>query len=141
GFATHGEGFTYITDAPYQSDNPLPWSVKVALTDLEARFGYKGQLSDVKVASAGPSGRALSVELDGDKGALAVPGLQFARGLGLKSNLVSLRVEAAEAPPPPPPADASQIQAPPDAAAQPVAAARAAAAPPVDQSLAVGVLP
>src|SRR5213078_1748142 len=44
GFGTTGDGFPYLTAAPYKSGNPLPWTVKVALTDLASRFGYKGQL-------------------------------------------------------------------------------------------------
>ena len=40
GFGTTGEGFPYLTAAPYKSGNPLPWTVKVALTDVAGRFGY-----------------------------------------------------------------------------------------------------
>jgi hypothetical protein len=118
GFGTSGAGFPYLTAAPYKSGDPLPWTVKVALTDMAGRFGYKGAVTDVKLAQVGPSGRALSVELDGDKGAIAVPGLQFARSLGLKSTLVTLHTESAAVAPTPPAPEDNAIQAPPEEAAQ-----------------------
>jgi len=107
-----GGGTPYLVPAPYKTGDPMPWTLRVSLGDVAARFGYGGHLSGAKVASTGPSGRALSVELDGDSGPRSVTGLAFASGLGLKSNLFSLRVEATDVEPPPPPAPGSLGQDP-----------------------------
>ena len=94
--------------------------MRIGLADLAARFGYPGQLEGAHVAGTGPSGRALQVSLDGTSGSLAVDAHRFASGLGLRSTLITLRLDQADAAPPPP-APADLIQVPPDqvAAAQP----------------------
>jgi hypothetical protein len=96
--------------------------VKIALTDLAARFGSNGPVQGAHIEQAGPSGRALSVSVDGAAGPKVVDGHQFSSGLGLKSTLFTLHIEEADvAPPAPAPADL--IQVPPDqlAPAAPVA--------------------
>jgi hypothetical protein len=91
--------------------------VTVALSDVAARLGYPGTVSDVRITRTGPSGRALEVVLDGSAGPKPVTGLAFDAALGLRSTLFGLRVEAGVAPPPPPPAEDAVIQAPPEEAA------------------------
>lgn len=120
----------YLRAAPYLTKDPLPWSVTVALTDVAARLGYAGDLTDVRVARAGPSGRAIEVVLDGSAGPKAVTGLAFDASLGLRSTLFTLRLESGDAPPPPPPADEVALQAPPEQAAEVAASETAGAAPP-----------
>src|SRR5947209_6369611 len=93
GFGLGSPNYPYLKAAPYTTSDPDPWTVKIALSDLGARFGAAGPLSGAHVAQAGPSGRALSVSLDGPGGAKLVDGHQFASGLGLKSTLFGLRVE------------------------------------------------
>ncbi|HVF32706.1 MAG TPA: SpoIID/LytB domain-containing protein [Acidimicrobiales bacterium] len=107
----------YLRAAPYLTKDPGPWSVTIALTDVAARLGYGGDLTGVRVARSGPSGRAIEVVLDGSVGPRSVTGLAFDASLGLKSTLFTLRVESGEAPPPPPPAEEMVVQAPPEEAA------------------------
>jgi SpoIID/LytB domain protein len=114
GFGTPDDGgYPYLRPAPYPTQDPLPWTVRVALSDVGARLGYKGALSGVAVGQKGPSGRALSVTLQGATGEKAVPGLGFARAFSLKSTLFSVRVESADSAPAPPPSG-SALQAPPE---------------------------
>ncbi|MDQ1396461.1 MAG: stage sporulation protein [Acidimicrobiaceae bacterium] len=129
GFGATGGDFPYLQPSPYTTQNPLPWTVKVAVADVAARFGYHGTLSDVRVVQAGPSGRALTVELAGDGGPQPVNGITFAAGLGLRSTLFTLRIESADTAPPPP-EPAQLIQALPDQAAATVGPPDAGALPP-----------
>lgn len=109
GFGTTGAGYPYLRAAPYDTKNPLPWSVQIAFTDLAGRFGYAGQVTGARVSRAGPSGRALEVTLEGSAGPKAVTGLAFDAGLGLKSTLFALKAGTADvAPAPPPPGDGLQ---------------------------------
>src|SRR5207237_5831385 len=117
-------GYPYLRAAPYLTKDPDPWTVRIGLADLAARFGYAGQLQGAHVAGIGPSGRALQVSLDGSSGSMTVDAHRFASGLGLRSTLLTVRLEQADAAPPPP-APADLIQVPPDqvaaaTAAQPV---------------------
>lgn len=107
----------YLRAAPYLTKDPGPWSVTVALTDVAARLGYGGALTDVRIGRAGPSGRAVEVVLDGSAGPKSVTGIAFDAALGLRSTLFTLRIDAGEAPPPPPPAEEAAVQAPPEQAA------------------------
>jgi SpoIID/LytB domain protein len=132
GFGTSGGGYPYLRPGPYQTQNPLPWTVKVALTDLAARFGYRGQITGARVGQTGPSGRATAVVIDGTAGSRTVTGLAFDAGLGLKSTLFTLATGTSDvAPPAPPPGDG--IQALPEdlasAAGGETSAARAASIP------------
>jgi stage II sporulation protein D len=117
GFGLGSPNYPYLQAAPYTTSDPDPWTVKIALSDLGARFGAAG-ITGAHVAQAGPSGRALSVSLDTPTGPKLVDGHQFASGLGLKSTLFTLRIDQADvAPAPPAPADL--IQVPPDQLAPP----------------------
>jgi SpoIID/LytB domain protein len=111
----------YLRAAPYPTQDPGPWSVTVALTDVGARLGYPGSVTDVRVTRTGPSGRAIDVTLEGSAGPKVVTGIAFDAALGLRSTLFTLRVEAGAAPPPPPPAEEVVVQAPPEEAAAAVA--------------------
>ena len=117
----------YLRPAPYLTQDPGPWSVTVALSDVAARLGYRGELTDVRVARAGPSGRAIEVVLDGSLGPRPVTGLAFDAALGLRSTLFTLRIASGDAPPPLPPAEEVVVQAPPEQAAE-VAATETAGA-------------
>lgn len=106
-------GHPYLRPAPYPTDDPLPWKVEVALTDVAARLGYKGSLSEVRVAAKGPSGRATAVLLRGSAGDKEVTGLSFAKSFSLKSTLFTLGTGTSDAAPPPPPSG-DGLQAPPE---------------------------
>jgi stage II sporulation protein D len=116
GFGTSGAGFPYLRAAPYTTRDPDPWTVRIGLADLAARFGYTGELVGAHVSKSGPSGRALEVALEGSSGPQVVPGRTFDAGLGLRSTLFGLRLEQADAAPPAP-APADLIQALPEDAA------------------------
>jgi len=105
GFGTSDAGYPYLRAAPYLTHDPMPWNLTVALSDVAARLGYSGPVSDVHVTATGPSGRATAVTVDGASGSLTVTGIAFAAALGLKSTLFQLSGGvSATAPPPPPPA-------------------------------------
>lgn len=114
GFGTPDGVYPYLTTVRYDTDNPLPWRLEVSLGDVARRLGYPGTVTGVRVAEAGPSGRALSVVLEGSSGERSVDGRQFARALGLRSTRFTVTTgNAAVAPPPPPPAE-EPIQALPE---------------------------
>jgi SpoIID/LytB domain protein len=103
GFGTSGDGYPYLRAAPYATEDPLPWTVRVIYGDVGARLGYGGDITAVEVTRRGPSGRAVEVTLTGSVGAVTVEGRRFDAALGLRSTFFNLRVEQSEAPPPPPP--------------------------------------
>ena len=117
GFGPSANGdYPYLQPAPYTTGDPMPWTVKVAAADLATRFGYQGTITAVSIPQAGPSGRAITVQLDGAGGSKQVAGIAFAAGLGLRSTLFTVRIEDEDAAPPPP-AAAQLIQQPPEDAA------------------------
>ncbi|CAN5798987.1 hypothetical protein BH24ACT3_BH24ACT3_06510 [soil metagenome] len=113
GFGTPDGVYPYLQAVRYDTPDPLPWRVEVSTADLARRVGYPGTLTGVRLTGTGPSGRALEVTLDGDQGSRAVPGLRFARALGLRSTLFTVTLGAADTAPPPP-AAVSPLQAFPD---------------------------
>jgi stage II sporulation protein D len=118
GFGPSSPNYPYLKAAPYTTSDPDPWTVKIALSDLAARFGTGADITGAHVAQVGPSGRALSVSIDAPGGAKLVDAHAFASGLGLKSTLFGLRIDQEDvAPAPPAPADL--IQVPPDQLAPP----------------------
>ncbi|HEX4866884.1 MAG TPA: SpoIID/LytB domain-containing protein [Acidimicrobiales bacterium] len=123
GFGTPDGVYPYLTTVHYETDNPLPWHLEVAVSDLARRCGYPGNLTGVRVGSAGPSGRALTMVLEGDAGERTVDGRQFARSLGLRSTRFSVTLGSAATPPAPPAPSEEAIQALPEETA---ALARAA---------------
>jgi len=132
GFGTSGAGYPYLRPAPYPTQDTMNWTLRVALRDVGRRLGYRGTVTGVRVTSAGPSGRALQVTLDGASGPRSVAGLEFRRALGLRSTLFTTKLAVADAPPPPPPAETGPVQALPDAGS---------AAPLEDQAASVTVGP
>ena len=104
--------FPYLRATPYGTDDFFPWSVRIALTTVAARLGYRGDVSSVNPARIGPSGRVLSVSVDGSEGSRAVSGVDFAAALGLRSTLFSLRLGTADGAPQVP--SPSAIQLPPE---------------------------
>jgi hypothetical protein len=117
GFGTPDGVYPYLTTVHYDTDNPLPWHLDVGLRDVAARLSYPGTVTGVRVASTGPSGRALSMVLEGSAGEVSVDGIRFARALGLRSTRFTARIGSAAGAPPPPPAEEA-IQALPDDAAE-----------------------
>ncbi len=101
--ATREEGFgmpetpsyAYLRAAPYLCTNPSPWTVTLALTDVARRLKYAGTLTGADVGTRGPSGRATSIVLHGDRGDATVTGLAFDAALGLKSTLFTLKTTMA----------------------------------------------
>jgi stage II sporulation protein D len=117
GFGTPDDNsYPYLRPAPYPTQNPLPWKVDVALTDVAARLGYRGQLTGASISKTGPSGRALEVTLEGSAGPKTVLGIAFARAFSLKSTLFSVRTGSADAAPVAPPSG-DLLQALPEDAA------------------------
>lgn len=132
GFGTPDGVYPYLTTVRYETDNPLPWRLEVALADIAARLGYRGTLTGVRVGSTGPSGRALEMVLEGSSGDKVVDGRSFGRALGLRSTRFTVTTGTAATAPPPPPMDAGALQALPDEAA---AIARQPARPSMDDRL------
>ncbi len=117
GFGVLDDSVPYLRPAPYLTKDPGAWSVSVALTDVAARLGYAGQVTDVRISRLGPSQRALEVTLDGSAGPKVVNGRTFDAALGLRSTLFTLRLESGAASAPPPPDESVAVQAPPEEAA------------------------
>lgn len=133
GFGTPDGVYPYLTTVAYDTDNPLPWHLEVGFPDVAARFGYPGSVTGVRIAEAGPSGRALVVALDGSAGERTVDGRQFARALGLRSTRFTVSAgSAAVAPPAPPPAEEAVQALPEETAALAQEAARPASTPSLD---------
>jgi len=120
GFGTVGTTASYLPARAYASRSEIRFDVPIALADLAARLGYAGTATSARVATVGPSGRPLTVELDGSSGVRSVPAISVQRAMGLKSTQWTLRVESAEvAPAAPTPVDL--VQAAPDDVAVAVA--------------------
>lgn len=113
GFGTPDETHPYLVARPYESQSEDPWEVRIALSDLATRLGYPGTATSVRVASTGASGRALTVELDGDAGKVVKPALEADAAMGLRSTMWTLRVVQSDVAPPPPDAK-SLVQVAPD---------------------------
>lgn len=103
GFGSNGVTYPYLPSAPYPSADPDPWTERARLAEVGPRMGYPGRLTGARITSAGPSGRATEVTLEGDAGPMPVDGRVFASRLGLKSTLFVLRPEVGLAPPLPDP--------------------------------------
>jgi stage II sporulation protein D len=92
GFGRAMGDYPYLRSAPYQTLDPMPWDLRLPLSQLAARVGYGGEASDVRISRAGPSGRALEVTVTGDAGDHTVEGLRFVEVLGLRSTLFTIDV-------------------------------------------------
>ena len=103
--ATAEEGFgpgspnpAYLQPVEYSVADPQLWAMTVPLREAAARFGYRGELQDVKVTRTGPSGRPLEITFEGDNGPMAIDAHRFWAQLSLRSTLFTLRTEVAEPP-------------------------------------------
>ncbi|GAC1324961.1 MAG: hypothetical protein NVSMB13_07190 [Mycobacteriales bacterium] len=118
--ATAEEGFgvpdsaSYLPARSYPTDDVDPWQLSLPMSALAAKLGYPGRLNGVAVVRRGPSGRALTVGLDGSAGRQERSGIEVLRALALRSTLFDLQLPPAVAaaspveaervvlPPPPP---------------------------------------
>ncbi len=98
GFGNSGQGLPYLGATSYPTADAQAWDLRLPLAQVGRRLSYPGVLSDVRVATTGPSGRALTVELVGDAGPRELPALSFDDILGLRSTLWTVRVETPPAP-------------------------------------------
>jgi stage II sporulation protein D len=130
GFGTPDAAYPYLRAAPYETHSPEPWSVRIALGDLATRLRYPGTITNVAVATTGPSGRPLSIALDGTAGPRTVSAVDLTDKLSLQSTKWTPRVELGDAAPPPPP-EGQGVQVLPDAVSTTVrhSVARRLAAP------------
>lgn len=114
GFGMPGSSYPYLRAAPYRTDKSDDWTVTIALRDVARRLNYRGEVTEVRVVTRGPSGRATTLALVGSAGEKPVRGLDFDAALGLRSTLFNLRmvmvsqVATLE--------DGSMLQAPPEEA-------------------------
>lgn len=99
--ATGAEGFgagdspPWLRAAPYATDDVDPWRVSLPLARVGALLDYPGTVRVLSVSARGPSGRALSLVLDGTAGRRTVPGVRAQRALALRSTLFTVAVPAA----------------------------------------------
>ncbi|MEA3018866.1 MAG: stage sporulation protein, partial [Actinomycetota bacterium] len=113
GFGTSDASHPYLVAAPYVTHSDMTWQVRIALGDLARRLGYPGAATSISVATRGPSGRPIDLQIDGDHGPVRARALDAAAAMGLQSTFWSLHVEAADAAPVAPVA-AALIQAAPE---------------------------
>jgi SpoIID/LytB domain protein len=127
GFGTSNASHPYLVAAPYESKSDVRYEVRIGLAELARRLGYPGTATSLKVATTGPSGRPIEVEVDGDRGPQRVRALAVDSAMGLRSTLWTAHVETADAAPPPP-AAAELIQSQPDEVGHVIADEQALAA-------------
>ncbi len=114
--ATIREGFGSAYDIPYlparpePTDDIRPWNLEVSLSDVAARLGYPGRITDVRVDATGPSGRPLAMTIVGEAGERPVDPQVFRRRLGLRSTFFAVQAGVAGQAPPPPPAPVEEDQ-------------------------------
>jgi SpoIID/LytB domain protein len=94
GFGPGSPDLPYLKPVAYAVADPQLWAMTLRLKQAGARFGYRGEVSDIRVTRTGPSGRPLEITFDGDKGPMVIDGHRFWAELQLRSTLFSLRVEA-----------------------------------------------
>lgn len=94
--ATPREGFGNDTEVPYlqavehPDADPQPWTVDVPLSEVGARFGYPGTVSEIRIDETGPSGRPVRMTIDGDRGPRPVEPKAFESQLDLRSTLFTV---------------------------------------------------
>lgn len=92
-FGPDSPDLPYLRPEPYPTADPQPWATSLPLRQLGARFGYQGELRNVRVSRTGPSGRPLEITFDGDNGPLAVDAHRFWSVLELRSSLFRVRLD------------------------------------------------
>ncbi|MGI8809976.1 MAG: SpoIID/LytB domain-containing protein [Acidimicrobiales bacterium] len=95
GFGPGSPDIPYLKPVKYEVGDPQLWAMTLPIREAGSRFGYRGDVSDVKVSRAGPSGRPLEITFEGSNGPMAVDGHHFWATLQLRSTLFTLRVESA----------------------------------------------
>ena len=95
GFGPDSPDLPYLRPVEYPLDDPQVWATSLPLTVVAARFGYPGELHDVRVSRTGPSGRPVEITFDGDQGLVAIDAHRFWSVLQLRSTLFSLRTGTA----------------------------------------------
>jgi len=98
GFGPGSPDLPYLKPVQYQVADPQLWATTLPVRQAGARFGYRGDVTDVRVTRNGPSGRPLEITFDGANGPMVVDAHRFWDVLQLRSTLFTLRIEA-EAPP------------------------------------------
>ena len=98
GFGPGSPDLPYLRPVAYSVADPQLWAMTLPLPEAAARFGYRGELHEVKVTRTGPSGRPLEITFEGDNGPMVVDGHRFWAVLNLRSTLFTLRTERAEPP-------------------------------------------
>lgn len=88
----------YLRSAPYPTADPQPWQEVFALPALAARLSYPGTVTGLTVVGQGPSGRALTVRVEGSAGPRDLQGVEVERRLGLRSTLFEVVGSIAAAP-------------------------------------------
>ena len=102
--AGYVEGFGGGLEVPYlrpvddahDDISPLhTWTVRLTDRDMERKLRevVLGELQDVKVASTGETGRALTVDVAGDEGTIQISGFELRRLLELRSHWFTIRRE------------------------------------------------
>lgn len=85
----------------YETSRPFRWRVDTALDDLAERTGYSGEATEVRVGDTGPSGRPVTLVVDGSEGPREVTVPDLHRVLRLPSSDFEVRVEHHESAPEP----------------------------------------
>lgn len=98
GFGPGSPNVPYLKPVQYPVSDPQLWAMTLPVQEAGARFGYRGEVTGIRVARTGPSGRPLEISFEGANGPMAVDGYRFWAELQLRSTLFSLRIES---PPPP----------------------------------------
>ncbi|MDQ4070110.1 MAG: SpoIID/LytB domain-containing protein [Actinomycetota bacterium] len=96
GFGPGSPDLPYLRPVEYQPPDPQLWAMTLPLREAAARFGYRGELQDVRVTRTGPSGRPLEITFEGSTGPMTVDGHRFWAVLRLRSTLFTIRTEVAE---------------------------------------------
>ena len=94
GFGPGSPDVPYLKPVEYPVDDPQLWAMTLPLQQAGARFGYRGDVTDVRVSSTGPSGRPLEISFEGSNGPMAVDAHRFWAELQLRSTLFTLRIES-----------------------------------------------
>ena len=94
GFGPGSPDLPYLKPVEYQVDDPQLWATTLPLQQAGARFGYRGDVTDVRVSSTGPSGRPLEISFEGSNGPMVIDAHRFWAELQLRSTLFTLRIES-----------------------------------------------
>ncbi|HEV2759211.1 MAG TPA: SpoIID/LytB domain-containing protein [Acidimicrobiales bacterium] len=93
GFGPGSPGIPYLKPVTYPVGDPQLWAMTLPVQQVGARFGYRGDVTAIRVARVGPSGRPLEISFEGSNGQMTVDGHRFWAELQLRSTLFSLRIE------------------------------------------------